>query len=177
MLDFSQLKKLNLTLEKVEPNYEEPKNIKWWMNFVEYYDPDIFSTSNVIFRTNSNSHDIDSEEFVSPESKLFLSQVSKLANQIKIDLEKCIEECEYDETKCKIYHWYDANIYYSSSNIYKVYLEILFEQNNIYRLFGDENKVNVWKFDSNITTDKLIDLLINKENFFQVMTHNVKKLM
>ena len=152
----------DLTVIKQIPSTDE---LKLYMNSIMCV-PDIFSSSNDIYRTNSETFDINSNKFVSLHEQQFLQEVSKVVNKIKLELESLNNfNFNPEHNIVKLYYWSDANEYYLSNNVFKVYLKILFEHNYIYKLFSNECKINVYDYDYIITTKELIDTLMSEKNF------------
>ena len=151
----------DLTTIKQISNIDE---LKWYMDNI-MYENDIFLTSNDIYRIGNKTFNINSDKFISQDHKKFLLQVSELSNQIKLELESLSNfNSDPEHNKVKLYFWPDANEYYLTDNVFKVYLNILFTHNYIYKLFGNECKVNVYNNYYITTAKELIDTLMSYEN-------------
>lgn len=172
MLNLEKIKKFSM-IPGVEPEPEPgiTNGIKWHISMMPY-EKNIFSEFNDLYRKNKDSWEIlmnssfyeHMTNYSNHNVFLCLIEINKLINQIKLDLEMVIKQDELNMSDIKLYYSSYFDKYYYSGCISKVYFDILFKNNYIYKLFDPCNEVNLWKLNSMITINELITLLTNKSN-------------
>lgn len=162
-LDFSFVRQFDAICEE---------NIKHCFNNI-MYEKNIFSDSNELYRISLDNHNVRSKIFTKSEEQVCLNEINALISQMKLDLEYLIAN---DTKNKRMFYWSYAERHFLSDSIYKVYMKILFEENYVYSLFGNESVINIWRFRNICNTQEIIQMLFSHSNDLYVEGIDIEEL-